>query len=84
MALLTGYAVSGGGFNNALGALRSKAWIAGRDVLKITAPGQTALGFWEPLPAPGPALLEHWAGRLGRAERAVLQALAQAHPGALT
>jgi len=84
VALLTGYAVSGGGFNNALGALRSKAWIAGRDVLKITGPGQTALGLWEPLSAPGPPLLEHWAGRLGRAERAVLQALAQAHPGALT
>ncbi len=84
VALLTGYAVSGGGFNNALSALRSKAWIAGRDVLKITAPGQTALGLWEPLPAPGPPLLEHWAGHLGKAERAVLQALAQAHPGALT
>lgn len=84
VALLTGYAVSGGGFNNALSALRSKAWIAGRDVLKITAPGQTALGLWEPLPAPGPPLLEYWAGRLGKAERAALQALAQAHPGALT
>ena len=84
VALLTGYAVSGGGFNNALGALRSKAWIAGRDVLTITAPGRAALGPWEPLPAPGPALLEHWAGHLGKAERAVLGALAQAHPGALT
>ena len=84
VALLTGYAVSGGGFNNALGALRSKAWIAGRDVLTITAPGRAALGSWEPLPAPGPALLEHWAGHLGKAERAVLGALAQAHPGALT
>ena len=84
VALLTGYAVSGGGFNNALSALRSKAWIAGRDVLTITAPGSAALGRWEPLPAPGPALLEHWAGHLGKAERAVLRALAQAHPGALT
>jgi hypothetical protein len=84
VALLTGYAVSGGGFNNALSALRSKSWIAGRDLLKITALGQAALGHWEPLPAPGPPLLEHWAGHLGKAERAVLQALAQAHPGSLT
>jgi len=84
VALLAGYAVSGGGFNNALSALRSKSWIAGRDVLKILAAGKAALGTWEPLPAPGPPLLEHWAGRLGKAERAVLQALAQAHPGSLT
>ena len=84
VALLTGYAVSGGGFNNALGALRSKAWIAGREVLTITEAGQVALGIWEPLPPPGPALLEHWAAHLGKAERTVLQALAQAHPGALT
>ena len=84
VALLTGYAVSGGGFNNALSALRSKSWIAGRDLLKITAPGQTALGQWEPLPQPGPPLLEHWTLHLGKAERAILQALAQAHPGSLT
>ena len=84
VALLTGYAVSGGGFNNALSALGSKSWIAGRDVLKITAAGQAALGHWEPLPAPRPPLLEHWTLHLGKAERAVLQTLARAHPASLT
>lgn len=84
VALLTGYAVSGGGFNNALSALRSKAWIAGRDVLTISEPGQVALGHWEPLPEPGAALQEHWARQLGKAERAILGALVQTYPRTLT
>ena len=84
VALLTGYAVSGGGFNNALSSLRSKTWMIGRDVLKITDEGQAALGPGETLPAPGPALVEAWALRLPKADRLILQALAQVHPGSLT
>ena len=84
VALLTGYAVSGGGFNNALSALRSKGWIAGRDVLTITEAGRAALGHWEPLPEPGAALQQHWARQLGKAERAILEALVQTYPRPLS
>ena len=84
VALLTGYAVSGGGFNNALSSLRSKTWVMGREVLKITDEGQAALGPGETLPAPGPALVEAWALRLPKADRLILQALAQVHQGSLT
>jgi len=84
VAILTGYAVSGGGFNNALSALRSRGRLTGRDVLKIADPGRAALGDGEPLPAPGPALVQAWGARLGKAERLIVQALAQAHPGGLT
>jgi hypothetical protein len=83
-ALLTGYAVGGGGFNNALGALRSRGLLHGpREGLQITEAGRAALGDWEPLPT-GPALLGYWLTRLGKAERLILQALASAFPDALT
>jgi hypothetical protein len=51
VAVLTGYAVSGGGFNNYLGGLRSSGFIAGgREQLRITEAGLVALGSWDPLP----------------------------------
>ena len=84
VALLTGYAVSGGGFNNALSALRSRGWIAGKDILTITEQGSAALGHWEPLPEPGAALQEHWARQLGKAERTILEALVQTYPRTLS
>jgi len=84
VALLTGYAVGGGGFNNALSALRSKGWLAGKDLLTINDLGCAALGNWEPLPAAGPALAAHWQAQLPKAERLILQALVEAHPHPLT
>src|SRR2546423_13906877 len=51
VALLTGYAANGGGFNNYLGALRSRELIDGNaDRLTITEVGIQALGSGEPLP----------------------------------
>jgi hypothetical protein len=45
VAVLTGYAVSGGGFNNYLGGLRSRGFIAGRgEQLRVTEAGLEALG----------------------------------------
>ena len=67
-----------------MGALRSRGLIEGDgDRFTITDAGIQALGSWEPLPA-GSALIEHWRGRLGRAERSILEALAEAYPDALT
>jgi hypothetical protein len=48
VAVLTGYAASGGGFNIYLGALRSRGLIEGDwDRLVITEAGIRALGSWE-------------------------------------
>jgi len=78
VALLAGYAVSGGGFNNALSALRSRGRIAGtKESLHITDDGLAVLGTWAPLPT-GHALVEHWLGTLAKAERAILQTLVAA------
>jgi uncharacterized protein len=79
-----GYAPNGGGFNNYLGALRTHALIEGNgERLTITKAGIEALGSWEPLPT-GPALIDYWRGRLGKAERLILEALTQAFPAPLS
>lgn len=74
VAILAGYAHNGGGYNNALGALRGNSLISGRDQLEITAAGGETLGPVVALPS-GRALLEHWTARLGKAERLILDAL---------
>ena len=80
VAIATGYSHKGGGFRNALGALRSAGLIDGRETVRITDEGR-ALGNWEPLPT-GRALLDHWLthAQLGRAERLILETLYDAHP----
>lgn len=84
VAILTGYAANGGGFNNAMSSLRTKGWLDGRgDPLRITNAGLAALGSYEPLPS-GKDLLEHWLGQLSKAERAILVELYRAYPDALT
>jgi hypothetical protein len=84
VAVLTGYAAAGGGFNNYLGALRSRSLIEGDgDRLSITEDGIQTLGSWEPLPT-GSALIDYWRGRLGKAERLILEALAHEYPDPLT
>jgi hypothetical protein len=84
VAVLTGYAATGGGFNNYLGALRSRGLIDGDgDRLTISQPGIRALGSWEPLPTGG-ALINYWRNRLGKAERLILETVSQVYPEALT
>ncbi len=83
IAVLTCYACNGGGFRNALGALRSKSYIEGDDHLTITAAGKKALGSFEPLPI-GRALAEHWMAQLGKAEKEILAVAMRAYPKALT
>lgn len=84
VAILTGYAATGGGFNNAMSSLRTKGWMDGRgDPLRITDAGLAALGSYEPLPT-GRDLLEHWLGQLSKAERAILVELYRAYPDALS
>ena len=78
LAILTGYAVSGGAFRNPLGALRSKGYVDGRGTVEATEAGLAALGAWEPLPT-GAALLEWWLGHLPGPEAKLLRAVAQAN-----
>jgi uncharacterized protein len=84
VAVLTGYAVNGGGFNNALSALRTVGYLTGSgDRFEITDDGLAALGSYDPLPT-GPDLLDHWMRQLPKAERESLRVLAGAYPSALT
>lgn len=85
LAAWAGYAINGGGFNNALGRCRSAGWIETNVAggLAITEAGHQALGEYEPLPE-GKALLDYWLGQVGKAEREILTALFQAYPTALT
>lgn len=84
IALLSGYAHTGGGFNNALSALRTRGLLEGdANRMTITEEGLSVLGPYEELPR-GPDLLDHWMGQLSKAEKAALSALVQAYPGALT
>lgn len=85
VAILAGYAVGSGNFNNLLSSLRSKGWAEGpRSALKITEAGFDAMGpGFEPLPT-GRDLLEYWFRKLAKAERAILDQLAAAYPERLS
>ena len=84
LAMLAGYSAKGGGFRNALSALRTNELITRSDPIRITDEGLAAIdGQYEPLPD-GPALLEHWLAQVPRAEREILRALADVYPEPLT
>jgi uncharacterized protein len=84
LALLSGYAVTGGGFNNTLSALRSTGLIDRGEPIRATAAGVAALdGTWASLPT-GPALLEHWVAQLGKAGGLILRELVRVWPGPLS
>jgi hypothetical protein len=75
IAALTGYAVNGGGFNNAISECRTKFWLTGSDPLTPSHEGLIALGDVDPLPT-GRKLLLMWDAKLGKAEREILGVLA--------
>jgi hypothetical protein len=80
LAMLSGYAIAGG-FNNAIGSLRSLGFInkAGEPIL-ILPEGLAAIeGNYEPLPS-GRALLDFWLGKLNKAERLILSELIESWP----
>jgi hypothetical protein len=85
IGVIAGYRHTGGGFNNAIGALRSKGYIEGSDPLRITESGMEAYGPVDPLPS-GPELFAYWQNHpdLGRAEREILRVLYEAAGQALT
>ncbi len=84
VATLTGYAHTGGGFCNALSSLKTAGLMTGSgDSFEITETGFHALGDFDPLPTGG-ALLNHWLGQLSKAERSVLEVVADEWPNHLT
>jgi hypothetical protein len=79
-ALLCGYSHRGGGYQNALSALRSSGCIESRgELLTITDVGRETLGPYTPLPT-GRELQGFWLGQLGKAERSILSVLLEAYP----
>ena len=80
VAAMSGYAVNGGGFNNALSRLRSTALILAQgDHLRITPDGESELGSdWKPLPT-GEAAVKYWAQKEGKAAGLILEALYESH-----
>lgn len=83
VAVLAGYALKGGGFNNAMSALRTQNFVTAGEPFDITESGVIALGDYELLPT-GDALLEYWLNTLPKAEQAILKAVAAAYPAALS
>jgi hypothetical protein len=83
VALLTAYASSGGGFNNAISSLRSKGYMKGQDPLSATGDGLAILGSYDPLPT-GQELREHWYRQLGKCETAILKWLVANYPQTTT
>lgn len=79
LAILAGYAINGGGFNNAISSCRSQGLLTGSDPYQITQEGIRQIGPVDPLPT-GTALREHWKGQLGRAEALILEAVLDAYP----
>ena len=84
VALLTGYAHNGGGFNNYISGLRTGGYIERTgDRLEITQEGLDFLGTFTPLPT-GQDLIEHWCRQVGKAERMILEKLTSIYPEALS
>lgn len=84
VAILTGYSVNSGGFNNSLARLRASGMIAGLSgQIKITEQGIASLGSYDPLPT-GTGLLDHWRSRLPKCERSILLELAAIYPNPIS
>jgi hypothetical protein len=84
ISMLAGYSSKGGGFKNALGALRTAGLIERGDPVRATTEGIAAIGGARELLPTGPALADYWIGQLGRAEGLILRALLDAWPGSMT
>ncbi len=81
IAIRSGYSANSGGFNNALGKLRTLGYIEGRGDLKITDSGRNELGDYAPLPAPGEELCKYWLQTLPKCESMILAHLITFNPG---
>jgi hypothetical protein len=85
LSLLTGYSAKSGHFANVLGKLRGAGLVTRGQPIQATEKGRShpQLADVEPVPAPGPNLVDYWYGRLGKAERAFLEAFVAVYPDSL-
>jgi hypothetical protein len=83
LALLTGYKRTGGAFRNPLGRVRSWGLVEGRDPVRITPAGRSALGTIDALPPPRFQLLRYWMERVPMPDREILRVLSEVYPRAL-
>jgi hypothetical protein len=84
VAILSGYSGSSSGFQNALGKLRSGRLIVTSGGLNaLTLEGKELVSDVT-VPATPQALYDHWCGKLGKCERALLSTLVRMYPTALT
>lgn len=83
LAMLSGYAMNGGGLNQALKGIRDAAFVdpPKGEPLAITQAGLDALGAYDPLPS-GRDLLDHWIAKLPDADGKLLGMIAQLWPEA--
>lgn len=81
LSLLSGYKIKSSSLSNALGALRSAGRVNRGQPIEATDQGVADLGPVDALPT-GEEFIAYWMGRLGRAERAILEYLIEAWPGA--
>lgn len=78
LAIIAGYAPSGGGFANGMSECRTNGWIDGSPLIIITREGLQAIGNnVDPLPD-GEQLWSHWMGQLTKAEKEILNAMKHA------
>lgn len=78
LAILSLYTPSGGGFNNLLSSLRTRAFIEGSAELSLTKEGAKALGPYDPLPTDGYYLFKWWSERQGKAAKTIMDVLLKA------
>lgn len=83
ISILSSYSLKSSSFKNALSGLRVKGYATGGQVMAITPEGVAAVGDYDPLPT-GADLITLWYGKLGKAERALLGLLVDAHPDPMT
>lgn len=80
IALLSGYSMNSGGFNNSLAKLRSANYIFGSgESIGLYEAGEKAIGNYEPLPT-GTQLHNYWCSNLPKAEGMILRFLINNHP----
>jgi hypothetical protein len=84
VAILAGYSVTSGGFNNSLSVLRSAGLIEGSgSAMAITDAGLAGFGGDIPALPSGEERLRYWQGRLGKCEAGILGVLAASYPDGL-
>lgn len=84
VAIMSGYSVNSGGFNNAISNLRKQQYITGSSQeLELTSNANHLVNDATPLPT-GDALISYWVNKLPKCESAIVAELIKVYPEKLT